>query len=269
MAKQLRDDWLFNWIYKKSNIQILLMLVLFFVVMLDILPRLLQCIPMFTPTQDSTRLGLSLFGSIITLSGLLIGFLLNQAQSNFREVQTLVSQEAGRINNLDRLLTRFGDPSIATIRAELFEYMNAIVNDEWALLKNGQGSTKTHMLWRSISRSLMAIEPQTNRQTAMYTDIIKKSEEVAESREARIERANIRLPGLFWVVILICMFALMGINTLFLPSDSFFLGLKILPVTLGALISLLVITDQPFKGQNSVQPEAFYKIIESIKTRKE
>jgi len=184
-------------------------------------------------------------------------------------VQSLVSQEAGRINNLDRLLARFGNPAIAPIRAELFEYMNSIAADEWPLLQKGEGSTKTHMLWRSISRKLMAIEPETNRQLAMYTDIIKKSEEVAESREARIERSAIRLPGLFWVVILICMLALMGTNTLFLPSDSFFIGLKILPITMGALISLLVITDQPFKGQNSVQPDAFYKIIESIKTRKE
>ena len=47
------------------------------------------------------------------------------------------------------------------------------------------------------------------------------------------------------------------------------MGLKILPVTLGALISLLVITDQPFKGQSAIEPEPFLKIIESIKTRTE
>ncbi|WP_162785568.1 hypothetical protein [Polynucleobacter necessarius] len=45
--------------------------------------------------------------------------------------------------------------------------------------------------------------------------------------------------------------------------------MKILPITLGAVMSLLVITDHPFKGQNSVQSDAFYKFIESIKTRKE
>lgn len=260
---------IFNWIYKRSNAQILILLICFFVILLDIAPRLLQTIPAFAPSQDSTRLGLSLFGSIITLSGLLIGFLLNQAQTNLREVQTLVSQEAGRINNLDRLLTRYGDPAVAVIRQELFEYMNSVVNDEWPLLEKGLGSKKTHMLWRGISRKIMSLEPVTNRQIAMYTDIIKKSEEVAESREARIERANVRLPTLFWVVILICILSLLAINTLFLPSEAFFLGLKILPVTLGALISLLVITDQPFKGQSSVKPDAFYKIIDSIKTRKE
>jgi hypothetical protein len=143
-------------------------------------------------------LGLSLFGSIITLSGLLIGFLLNQAQTNFREVQSLVSREAGQINNLDRLLARYGDPAIAPMRKELFEYMNSIVNDEWILLKSGQGSDKTHMLWRGISRKLLSLDPQTNRQTAMYTDILKKAEEVAESRESRIERSCVRLPNLFF-----------------------------------------------------------------------
>lgn len=259
----------FDWIYKRTNTQILFLLIIFFVLLLDIAPRILQTVPAFEPSEDSTRLGLSLFGSIITLSGLLIGFLLNQAQTNLREVQSLVSQEAGRINNLDRLLTRYGDPAVSVIRQELFEYMNSIVEDEWQLLKKGEGSTKTHMLWRGISRKIMSLEPVTNRQIAMYTDIIKKSEEVAESREGRIERANIRLPGLFWIVILICILSLLAINTLFLPTKSFFLGLKILPVTMGALISLLVITDQPFKGQSAVKPEAFYKIIDSIKTRKE
>ncbi|MEN9379897.1 MAG: hypothetical protein RJB15_1590, partial [Pseudomonadota bacterium] len=79
---------IFNWIYKRSNAQILILLVSFFVVLLDIVPRVLQSIPALAPSQDSTRLGLSLFGSIITLSGLLIGFLLNQAQMNLREVQS-------------------------------------------------------------------------------------------------------------------------------------------------------------------------------------
>lgn len=259
----------FNWIYRRSNVQILIILVLFSMVLLDIMPRLLQTIPFFAPTEDSTRLGLGLFGSIITLSGLLIGFLLNQAQTNFREVQSLISKEAGQINNLDRLLVRYGDPAIAAMRKELFEYMNSIVNDEWDMLRDGQGSERTHMLWRGLSRKLLSLEPQTIRQTAIYSDILKKAEEVSESREARIERSSARLPNLFWVVIIICMLALLGTNTLFTPSASFFIGLKILPITMGALISLLVITDQPFKGQSCVKTEPFLKIIESIKTRTE
>ncbi|WP_162784951.1 hypothetical protein [Polynucleobacter necessarius] len=45
-----REDAFFKWIYKKSNVQILLILVFFFVALLDVMPRLLQCIPIFAPT---------------------------------------------------------------------------------------------------------------------------------------------------------------------------------------------------------------------------
>ena len=76
-----REDAFFNWIFKRSNLQILLILILFFVTLLDVLPRLLQMMPVFAPIQDSTQLGFGLFGSIITLSGLLIGFF-TQSSSN-------------------------------------------------------------------------------------------------------------------------------------------------------------------------------------------
>ena len=44
-------------------------------------------------------------------------------------------------------------------------------------------------------------------------------------------------------------------------------ALTIVPVTFSGLISLLIITDQPFKGQTSVKPRALEKVLESIKTR--
>jgi len=61
----------------------------------------------------------------------------------------------------------------------------------------------------------------------------------------------------------------MAVNTLFLPDEQFTFGLTILPIAFGALISLLVITDKPFKGQNGIRPEALIKILSSINTRTE
>ncbi|MEA9602382.1 hypothetical protein VC188_09655 [Polynucleobacter sp. MG-28-Ekke-A2] len=78
-----KESLFFNWIYRRSNIQILILLIIFFVTLLDVMPRALQHIPIFAPTQDSTRLGLGLFGSIITLSGLLIGFFTQSSTKQF------------------------------------------------------------------------------------------------------------------------------------------------------------------------------------------
>ena len=257
------------WIYKRSNIEILLIFVILFLILMDFLPRAIRLLPMMAPSEESTHLGYSLFSPLAGCSGLLIGFLLNQAQTNLREIKSIVSAEAGRINNLDRLLTRYGDIGTLEIRDEIFSYIDSIIEEEWNTIGNGQGSHKTHMLWRNISKKIMKLDPQTNRQTAIYADIIKKSEEVAESREMRIERATDKLPQLFWVVIGLCIMALTAVNTLFLPLDSYTLGLKILPILFGALISLLVITDQPFRGQTSIQPDALRKILISIKSRVE
>ena len=41
----------------------------------------------------------------------------------------------------------------------------------------------------------------------------------------------------------------------------------LLPIMLGALLALLVITDQPFKGEYAIHPTAFISVIDSIKTR--
>jgi len=150
---------------------------------------------------------------------------------------------------------------------EIDHIIESIIKDEWPDLREGRGSNKTHMIWRSISQDVFQLDPQTPKQLALYSDIIKKSEEISESREMRIDRSEKHLPALFWVVIFLCLGTLMGVNTLFLPSDHFVFGLTILPIAFGGLISLLVITDRPFRGQNAITSSALGKVLASIKTR--
>jgi Protein of unknown function (DUF4239) len=258
-----------NYIYRFSNLAIMLFLIATITVAMGFIPKLLQMLSFFEPSEESTRLGQSLFSPIASSTGLLIGFLLNQAQSNFREVESIVSIEAGRINNLDRLLLRFGSQQALEVRGQLRAYIESVIDDEWHDLSHGSGSKETHLLWRAISQSIFKLDPETPKQFTLYSDIIKKSEEVAESRETRIDRADKRLPFLFWVVIFICLSTLILVNTLFVPSSNFFFGLTILPIAFGGLLSLLVITDQPFKGQTSIVPTALKKVLAAIKTRTE
>ena len=258
-----------SYIYRFSNLAIMVFFIAATSLTMGFIPKFLQMLSFFQPSEESTKLGYSLFSPIASSTGLLIGFLLNQAQSNFREVESIVSAEAGRVNNLDRLLLRFGSKQALEIRGKLRDYIQSVINDEWPSLSEGRGSKETHMLWRGISQSIFKLEPETTKQLSLYSDIIKKSEEVAESRETRIDRSDKRLPSLFWVVIAICLSTLILVNSLFLPSSNFLFGLTILPIAFGGLISLLVITDQPFKGQTSIHPIAMEKVFASIQTRTE
>ena len=256
-----------SFIYRFSNLMIMVFFIILITTVMNYLPKLLQLLPFMDPSEESTKLGQSLFSPIASSAGLLIGFLLNQAQTNFREVEMIVSSEAGRINNLDRLLLRFGSEQSLEIRSQLRSYIESIISDEWPNLMEGRGSNKTHMIWRSISQNIFLLDPKTSKQLALYSDIIKKSEEISESREIRIDRSEKHLPALFWVVIFLCLGTLMGVNTLFLPSTHFIFGLTILPIAFGGLISLLVITDRPFRGQNAITSSSLAKVLASIKTR--
>ncbi len=258
-----------TYLYRFSNIAIMLFFIISITAAMNLFPKLLQLISFLEPSEESTRLGQSLFSPIASSTGLLIGFLLNQAQTNFREVEAVVSTEAGRINNLDRLLLRFGSKQALEIRAKLRAYIESVISDEWSDMSRGNGNQNTHMIWRGISQNIFKLDPQTPKQLALYSDIIKKSEEVAESRETRIDRCEKHLPPIFWIVIFICLGTLIGVNALFLPSTHFVFGLTILPIAFGGLISLLVVTDQPFKGQNAIAPAALDKVLASINTRAE
>ena len=258
-----------DYIYRLPNFVIMILLIISISVLSIYVPILLQDFYIFTPTQQSIKLGQALFSPIASSTGLLIGFLLNQAQTGYREVENIVSIEAGRINNLDRLLLRFGSEQALNIRVKLMAYIESIINNEWLDLQHGEGSHVTHLIWRSISQEAFKLDPITPKQLSLYGDIILKQEEIAESREMRIDRSAKCLPRLFWLVIFILLGSLMAVNTLFLPDEQFTFGLTILPIAFGALVSLLVITDKPFKGQNGIRPEALSKILASIKTRTE
>lgn len=253
-------------IYKLSGAGILFLFILIVELLSAVLP------PLFPrdPTPESFRLGLALFSPIGASVGVLIGFLLNQAHANINQISSLVASEAGQINNLDRLLLRFGDNQSLQIRNNLKGYLESIIRDEWPELKLERGSNKTHMKWRTISQELFKLDPKTPKQLAIYTEILEASEQVAESRESRIDRASQKLPKVFWFAMLILLLAICSIGLLVGTEDNVTpFGLGIFPVVFGVMLGLLVIFDQPFKMRNGIKSAALEKTFDSISTRTE
>ena len=252
-------------IYKFSSAGILILSIIIVEIFSVVMTRFIP----FETTENSRRLGLALFSPIGASVGVLIGFLLNQAHSNINQITSLAATEASQINNLDRLLLRFGDHMSLDIRNKLKGYLESIIRDEWPELNQERGSNKTHMKWRNISQELFKLDPQTPKQIAIYSDILVLSEQVSESRESRIDRSSHKLPKVFWFAMLILLAAICSISLLVHTGDGAPFGIGIFPIVFGAMIGLLVIFDQPFKGSNAVKSTALEKVYESICTRVE
>lgn len=258
-----------KFIYNLPNLAIILLCILMVNLFSHLTPNIAGAVYLIHPSEETIKIAQSLFALLGATVGVFIGFLLNQAQSNFQSAAGLVASEASQINNLDRLLLRFGDSYAIEIRSQLTQYLESIITKEWPQLMLEQGSIDTHMLWRSISQKLFKLDPVTPKQVAIYSDILNVAEGISEAREVRIDRSAQKLPSIFWIAISFIFIGVSSITSLVMPGNELEFARTVFPVIYGSLLGLLIIFDQPFKGGTSVKSTALKKVLDSIKTRSE
>ncbi len=233
-----------------------------------VVPRLVRRVAATADDKDGTEFAVRAQSTLMSICTVVLAFALVQAQSNFRKVEQLVAGEASHINQLDRLLARYGDPSLETIRQHLRTYAKSVVNDEWPELHRGVSSPKTGELFAPISRGVLAISPQPGRQSTIHTDMVKQVDGLAEAREARIEVAHEAVSPMFWRVIGGLLALMVVLSCLMEQTLARSMGLCGQVMAVSALVALVFITDRPFMGQTSVGPEAITKAITAIEARK-
>ncbi len=205
--------------------------------------------------------------TLIAMCSLVLAFSLVTVIGNYNRAESAAAAEASLINNMDRMMARYGDPTASELRDELLAYTQSIVADEWPMLSLGHGSDKTRALFVPISKGVIAIQPGQGRQSVIYTEMVKKADDIAEAREARIESTSTALAAVFWLMVALT-FSAVVVLTLFIDlSPIRVFGFSLQMAAFAALLSVVFIFDEPFNGQTSVSPKAFVKTISAMQGR--
>lgn len=254
-------------LYELPDILIILVFVAFFGGCVALLPRLLVLIPRVRPTAESTDFILRIQSTFFTMTAFVLAFTLVQAQANYRRIEGIVLSEASQINTLDRLLTRYGDPEVASIRPDLLAYAQSIVKDEWPLLDTGDESPETVKAFTKVAREVTGISAAPGRQASLYSEMLKSLDIISEMRDSRLGAARLALPVTYWIVVWLAMGVLVIASAMVVRTRyrTFFLTAQ--ASVLGALMGVVFITDHPMKGQTSVGPDAIVRVIGSMKNR--
>ena len=141
-------------------------------------------------TSETARTTMTM---ITGFTGAVLAFSLVQAQGNLRSVERVVAAEAMQLDQADRLLTSYGDANVAAIREAVRAYAQSIVSDEWPKLSEHDDSQRTADLFRSLSRQILAIQPTPGRGTVIYSDLVRIADQLAESRQERLEATASRI----------------------------------------------------------------------------
>ena len=216
---------------------------------------------------DTTR---NAFTVVIGFTGLVLAFSLVQAQINLRNLEAQVGTEAHNLAQMDRFLVRFGDPENGVLRGSLRDYADSIVKDEWPQLRKGNPSERTTAMFRPFSRGIFAIDPMPGRQSLIYTEMLKKADELAADRKARLVAASrLKLPSIFWEIIIFLLLTLLVLASF---SESKLSLTRVVALGgegfgLALLVAFVFICDQPFKGHTSVSPDPIIKVIAEMQSR--
>jgi Protein of unknown function (DUF4239) len=221
-------------------------------------------------TSDHARAAHDALAVVIGFAALILAFSLVQEQTNFRNLEAQVGTEANNLAQLDRLLIRYGSLGNDALRLSLRKYANSIVNDEWPQLSKSRVSGRTTRLLRELSQDVSAVDPEPGRQSLIYTEMLKKIDELTLARESRLVAAiNIRLAPIFWetivfLLLILLILAALSESTLSLGS-AVALGCQGFAVTL--LVALVFVFDRPFRGRTSLSPQPITKVIAEMQNR--
>jgi hypothetical protein len=153
-------------------------------------------------------------------------------------------------------------------RAALRDYADSIVKDEWPKLSKERSSERTTELFRPISRAILAIEPAPGRQSLIYAEVLKKVDEIAADRKARVVAATkLELLSIFWETIIALLVILLLLATFSEATFGRAVALAGQGFGLALLVAIVFIFDEPFKGQTTVSPEPILKVVAEMQAR--
>jgi hypothetical protein len=190
--------------------------------------------------------------------------------TNYDHADQNVASEAARINDVDRLLHQYGDPRLNPIRADLKAYTQSILDDEWPELQIQQEGVETANLFAVVADKIGKINPTTPRETVIYSELLKKLDEVIEMRETRLEASHIGLHGIYWVVNIAILFGVLLMSALGLILNKWLtaIGISLELAALVGLMTLVFICDHPFEGTVSIKSDPIVGVIKAMDSRK-
>ena len=201
--------------------------------------------------SNETELATALMGVVSAFIGIMLAFAAVQVWDDYSSADKAVALEAASISELYRDLTTYGDEMIPT-REAVKVYVHAVLEDEWPRLAKGEPGPLAVSSMIQVFREVGKVEPQTNRQTAIYSEVFSKLNEVVGYRRARMIASRAELPALFWIVVLAGSAIIVGFTFVYPATATNSVIIGGLAVSLSLIFMFILDVNHPFAGAYAV-----------------
>ena len=197
----------------------------------------------------------------------LLAFIAVAVWEDFGKADALVQTEANLVGNLYRDTVGLPDPLATELRHTLFVYAEIVVQDEWPALAAGRVEDKAG--WQLLDKfhlSLAQFHPSEPGSPVIETEMIRSLNALYDARRGRFHAAEEGLPPILWWNLI----AGAGLTILFsclfgVPNFPMHMVMvAMLAASIALVLSLIILLDNPFRGQNHVSAAPFERLVRTV-----
>jgi hypothetical protein len=198
--------------------------------------------------------------------GLIAALTAVKVWDQYGQVQRVAGGEATAISALWRDFSGYPSPTRETLRGELREYTQQIIQHAFPEMHEGRVPTEGVHLVDAIQDTLFAFEPVTERQKLIHAETLRAFNHMALARRDRVDAANTGLPGVLWAVLLPGAFGCILLSLFYRIEEP--LLQYVCTVGLGGFVAMVLFVvfalDRPFMGDLAIQPDSYQQVFEHL-----
>jgi hypothetical protein len=208
----------------------------------------------------------TMFGALYVMYGLMVGFSAYLVAGQYDAAQKTVENEAGSVEEIYRLAEQLPGQERREIQGFAESYARTVVEEGWPMMEQGRVSARAGEIGDDLRRSVMAFEPGTGSEQAVYSQALTLVQDFDEYRALRLLEVREGIPFILWVVLIvggvitICFTYLFGMRTPHLHV--------VMVVAFTVVLTLILYTiralEYPFDGIVQVKPIAFEAFLHKI-----
>lgn len=200
-----------------------------------------------------------MLGVVAALFGLLLAFVIIIAYENFLEASADVGREADALASVVRDSDAFTDSEGERVRDAVGTYVQSVVDEEWALMRDGSDSAQTASALDGVFDAMQTVEPISPGLTGFFDDSVRQLNDALDARRDRLEASPGGLPYEMAALILFSSLVIVGYAVLVGSPHFWFHALGPAAIAIVVAFSLVVLLDlsYPFSGDFAVDPEPF------------
>jgi hypothetical protein len=253
-----------NWLNHHSDLTILFLVLIVVVTVSAAAPHIGRHVFRLRENGDREEAAFDAYKALMSMAGVVLAFSLVQANSNLRETQVHVTKLAAQIQAADRVLLRINKPQFAALRPALEAFGKSVIKDEWPRLEKGERSEATDAAYKALSSGVRMLGPEDARQQAMFNELLKVLDDMADTREeivANSDPNDFGLSPFFWTTILLLLGVSVILAGLTKTTVARTVGLGASSAAVALMLGFLVIVDLPFQGETSVNSGSIAKAL--------